>query len=204
MSDMTLYWAPSSPFVRKVMIAARELGVADRFELVEATVDNIIELVSPVNPLAQIPTLVTDEGDVIFDSPNIVLWLDGKFDGSLCGRNTAARWAIASRQTVATGLIEAAVTRRHLAAQPDGHRPDGFITRLKDRGGRALDHLEKTLDPENGAPGSPITADAIACFCALGYLDFRYPDEDWRSDRPALAAWHAAAAERPAMAATQP
>lgn len=201
---LTLYWAPSSPFVRIVMIAAHELDIVDRIETEEATVENIVDLVSPVNPLAQIPTLVTESGEPIFDSANILTWLDETYDGSLCGRDTPARWAIAARQTVANGLMDAAVSARHLALQPEGHRPDSFIDRLRDRRKRALAHLDKTLDPANGQAGHPITADAITTCCALGYLDFRYPQEDWRSDHPGLTKWVADIAKRPSVAATAP
>ena len=152
----------------------------------------------------QIPTLVTQDGQEIFDSANILTWLDETYDGSLCGRGTPSRWAIAARQTVANGLMDAAVSSRHLALQPEGHRPDSFIARLRERRRRALAHLEKTLDPANGVDGSAFTADAITTCCALGYLDFRYPDEDWRSGHPALADWFAAVSDRPSVAATTP
>jgi len=201
---LKLYWAPSSPFVRIVMIAAHELGIVDQIETQEATVENIVDLVSPANPLAQIPTLVTEDGQAIFDSANILTWLDETYDGSLCGRGTPARWAIAARQTVANGLMDAAVAARHLALQPEGHRLDSFIGRLQDRRQRTLAHLEKTLDPASGVDSAPVTADAIAACCALGYLDFRYPDEDWRSANPALADWFAAVSHRPSVAATAP
>ena len=201
---LQLYWAPSSPFVRIIMVAAHELGVVDRIETIEATVENIVDLVSPVNPLGQIPTLVTGDGQAIYDSANIVQWLDETFDGSLCGRGTSARWTIAARLIVATGLMDAAVAGRHLALQPDGHRPDSFIARLTARRNRAVAHLDATLDPSVGQGDAALTADAIATCCALGYLDFRYPENDWRSSHPALADWFAAVSTRPSVAATVP
>ncbi len=201
--DHTLYWASTSPFARFVMAAAHELGVSGRFRLVEATVENIVDVVSPVNPLAQIPTLVLGDGTVLYDSPVIVAWLDAQFGGALdspLGGAGDDRWRIAARTAAATGLMDAAVAGRHLASQPEGHRPDAFVERLRARRARALDHLAETVAPADAR----VTTDAIATACALGYLDFRYPEEDWRSGRPALATWSEAFSRRPAMQATAP
>ena len=200
---LTLYWAPTSPFARFVMAAAHELGVAGRFRLVEATVENIVDVVSPANPLAQIPTLDLGDGTILYDSAVIVAWLDAHFgdvlDTPLSGAG-ADRWRIAARTAAATGLMDAAVAERHLSLQPEGHRPDGFIERLRDRRARVLTHLGETVAPAD----APVTADAIAAGCALGYLDFRFPEEDWRSGRPALASWYDGFSRRPAMQATEP
>ena len=201
--DLTLYWAPTSPFARFVMAAAHELGMADRFRLVEATVENIIEVVSPANPLAQIPTLELPGGTILYDSAVIVAWLDAQFGDALdspLGGADGDRWRVAARTAAATGLMDAAVAERHLALQSEGHRPAGFIQRLRDRRERVLSHLAETVAPAD----APVTTDAIATGCALSYLDFRYPDEDWRGSRPALAGWYEAHAQRPSMQATAP
>ena len=200
---LTLYWASTSPFARFVMAAAHELGMADGLRPVEATVDNIVELVSPANPLAQIPTLVLGDGTILYDSAVIVAWLDAQFGDALdlpLGGAGDDRWRIAARTAAATGLMDAAVAERHLTLQPEGHRPDGFIERLRRRRERVLTHLAETAAPAD----APVTIDAIAVGCALGYLDFRYPDEDWRDGRPALASWYNAFSRRPAMLATAP
>ena len=200
---LTLYWAPTSPFARFVMAAAHELGAADRFRLVEATVENIVDVVSPVNPLAQIPTLAIGDGTVLYDSAVIVAWLDAQFGGGLdtpLGGTGNDRWRIAARTAAATGLMDAAVAGRHLASQAEGHRPDAFIERLQLRRARVLTYLAESFVPVD----APVTTDAIAVGCALGYLDFRYPEEDWRSGRPALAGWYETYAKRPAMQATVP
>ena len=201
--DLTLYWAPTSPFARIVMAAAHELGVADRFRLVEATVETIVDVVSPANPLAQIPTLDLGDGTILYDSAVIVAWLDAQFGDALASPLGGAgddRWRIAARTAAATGLMDAAVAERHLSLQPEGHRPDGFIERLRGRRARVLTHLGETAAPAD----APVTTDAIAAGCALGYLDFRYAGEDWRGGRPALASWYDTFSRRPAMQATDP
>ena len=201
--NLTLYWAPTSPFARFVTAAAHELGVAGRFRLVEATVENIVDVVSPANPLAQIPTLDLGDGTILYDSAVIVAWLDARFGDALdspLGGAGDDRWRIAARTAAATGLMDAAVAGRHLSLQPEGQRPESLIERLRDRRARVLTHLAETAAPA----GAPVTTDAIAAGCALGYLDFRYPEEDWRGGRPALASWYEAFSRRPAMLATAP
>ena len=201
--DLTLYWAQTSPFARFVMAAAHELGVAGRFRLVEATVENIVDVVSPANPLAQIPTLDLGNGTILYDSAVIVAWLDARFGDALdspLGGAGDDRWRIATRTAAATGLMDAAVAGRHLSLQPESQRPVSLIERLRDRRSRVLIHLDETAAPAE----APVTTDAIAVGCALGYLDFRYPEEDWRGGHPALASWYGVFSRRPAMQATVP
>lgn len=197
----TLWWSPVSPYVRIVDIAAHELGVSDRFDRREVTPANIIDLVSPDNPLAMIPTLVTGDGAAIFDSRTIVYWLDDTFGNqSLIPREPAAHAAVMSRYALATGVIDAANLRRNLSLQPEETQPQGFLNRLQQRIGRALDRLDTIC----GDDGQAFTADQIATAVALGYLDFRFAEDDWRADRPALAAWHEAVRQRPSLVATDP
>ena len=75
---MKLHWSPRSPFVRKVMIVAHEVGLVDRLTLVRtvaATTKPHPELMRD-NPLSKIPTLVLDDGTVLYDSPVICEYLD--------------------------------------------------------------------------------------------------------------------------------
>jgi len=75
---MKLHWSPRSPYVRKVMIVAHELGLADRLEIVRTVVGGItphLELMRE-NPLGKIPTLVLEDGTILYDSPVICEYLD--------------------------------------------------------------------------------------------------------------------------------
>src|SRR6185369_9420240 len=83
MKDMLLHWSPRSPFVRKVMIAAHELGLSDRVETVRTVVaasQPNIELMKQ-NPQSRLPTLVLADGSVIYDSPVICEYLDSLHNG---------------------------------------------------------------------------------------------------------------------------
>jgi glutathione S-transferase len=80
---MKLHWSPRSPYVRKVMIVAHELGLADRLEIVRTVVGGTkphLELMRE-NPLGKIPTLVLEDGTIIYDSPVVCEYLDTLHDG---------------------------------------------------------------------------------------------------------------------------
>jgi glutathione S-transferase len=197
---MKLYFNPASPFVRKVRVTAHELGMSDRIELTGI----ILTPVSPhdalrtSNPLGKIPALILDDGTVLYDSPVICEYLD-----TLAGGNRifpaagAARWTALRRQALADGIMDAAVlTRYEEAVRPRELRWQSWVDAqfLKIR--TALDSLER--EPLEGV----LDIGTISIACALSYLDLRFAGEDWRSSRPRLAAWEAAMAGRPSLAAT--
>jgi len=64
----------------------------------------------------------------------------------------------------------------------------------------ALDHLERHA-PDLAATRFGIGHIAIGC--CLSYLDFRFPDLDWRVGHPALATWHESFCARPSAQATE-
>src|SRR5271168_569719 len=108
---MKIFYNPASPFVRKCLICAQELGVFDRLELVPAVahpVNRDPSLVA-VNPLAKLPTLVTDEGAVLYDSRVICEYLNSLGDGRLLPARGAARWQVLVDQSLADGMMDAAV-----------------------------------------------------------------------------------------------
>ena len=171
----------------------------DRFELIEATVQNVIEQVSPDNPLGQIPTLVLDDGTVLYDSPVIVDYLDTLHDGPpLIPRAGPERWLALRQQALADAMLDQAIAIYSDPARKRGE-PLGAATRRRtDRLERCLDTLETNVDELEGA----ITIGPIAVGCALGYLDFRLKPDFWRPGRAMLAAWADRFAERPSMRKT--
>jgi len=197
---MQLYFNPASPFVRKVRVTAHELGLSEKIELTSLTLTPVSphDGVRSRNPLGKIPTLVTDDGAVLFDSPVICEYLD-----ALAGGNRvfppigAARWTALRRQALADGIMDAAVlTRYEDAVRPKELRWQNWIDGqfLKIR--TALDSLER----ENLEGSFDIGTISVAC--ALSYLDLRFASESWRTSRPRLGAWAAAVSKRPSLAAT--
>lgn len=197
---MKLYFNPASPFVRKVRVTAHELGLSEKIELTSLSLTPVSphDGVRSRNPLGKIPTLVTDDGVALFDSPVICEYLD-----ALAGGNRifppigAARWTALRRQALADGIMDAAVlTRYEEAVRPKELRWQNWVDAqfLKIRtalDGLERDNLEDTFD-----------IGTISIACALSYLDLRFASEGWRTSRPRLAAWAAAISERPSLAAT--
>jgi glutathione S-transferase len=199
---MKLHWSPRSPFVRKVMIVAHERGLVDRITCVRtvaATSKPHAELMQD-NPLSKIPTLVLDDGTVIYDSPVISEYFDA-LDGTpkLFPREPKARLEALRRQALGDGFLGLLVLLRdeRMRAQPsEAHKESAAVRKAA---------ILKNLEADAPALASaPFSIGHIAIGCALSYLDFRYADEDWRRDHPGLASWHAAFAARPSVRATEP
>jgi len=196
---MKLHHSPRSPYVRKVRVAAHELGLHDRLELIEATVQNVIEQVSPDNPLGQIPTLVLDDGTALYDSPVIVDFLDTLHDAPpLIPRAGPERWRALGQQALGDAMMDQAIAIYSDPARKLGEPLSSMTRRRTDRLERCLDTLETNLDELGGAT----TIGLISVGCALGYLDFRLKPDFWRPGRAALAAWADRFAERPSMRST--
>src|SRR5690606_24440905 len=108
--DMKLYHFPASPFVRKVMIVAHELGLADSLELVSSAPSPVArdEALAQFNPLGKIPALVLDDGTVLYDSSVIAEYLTSlKPDNAILPKDGSPRWTALARQALANGIMEA-------------------------------------------------------------------------------------------------
>jgi glutathione S-transferase len=198
---MKLHWSPRSPFVRKVMIVAHERELIERITCVRtvaAMTKPHAELMRD-NPLSKIPTLVRDDGVVIYDSPVICEYLDG-LDGApkLFPAGGEARFVALRRQALGDGFLDLLVLARN-----ERERVDPSEVHLKSTAVRKAAVL-KSLEREAGAlAAAPFGIGHIAIGCALGYLDFRFAGEDWQRDHPRLAAWYGEFAVRPSVRATE-
>jgi len=198
---MQLRHSPASPYVRKVMVTAIETGLESRIEVVPTDVWSADTDIGAVNPLGKVPTLTTDDGEILYDSPVICAYLDSLHDGAkLLPAAGAADWRAQRQQALADGLLDAAVLVRLEARRPPEQQSPAWRDRQQAVVDRALDRLEADAEALEG----PVTIGQIAVGCALGYLDFRFADDGWRRDRPRLAAWYEAFAKRPSMRATVP
>jgi glutathione S-transferase len=199
---MKLHWSPRSPFVRKVMVVVHELGLADRITCVRTVAASTKPHAALMqdNPLSKIPTLVLDDGMVIYDSPVICEYLDS-LDGApkLHPAEPKARLTALRRQALGDGFLDMLVLLRdeRMRASPsDAHKSSAAVRKAA---------VLKSLDQEAAALSSaPLGIGHIAIGCALSYLDFRYADEDWRKDHSRIASWHATFATRPSVRATEP
>jgi glutathione S-transferase len=199
---MKLRHIAASPFVRKVMVVAEETGLAPRIE--KQTIATLPVSPHPAltqeNPLAKVPSLTTDGGEILYDSSVIAEYLDALHDGTkLFPPAGPERWTALRRQALGDGIMDAAVlTRYERAVRPAEKQWPEWVDAQLGKVRRALDLLEG----EDLA--GPFDIGRITVACALGYLDLRYPEEDWRKARPHLAAWFAEVSQRPSMQATHP
>ncbi len=199
---MKLFHSPASPYVRKVLVVATLCGLRDGIELLPYAGTPVSRDAGNAahNPLGKVPTLVTDDGQALYDSRVICEYLDALAEGKLF-RTGAERWPVLVRQALGDGMLDAALLARyenHL--RPAEARWDAWTDGMMLKVAAGLDQLEVS------APELTETPDigSVAVGCALGYLDFRYAGIGWRAAHPALAAWFARFGETPAMVATRP
>lgn len=152
-----------------------------------------------VNPLSKIPALVADDGSLHCDSFAICVYLDSIGDAPpVLPLQSPDFFGILQRHVLANGLAEACVARRVESLRPAEAARADAMERQRQTAARGLDRCQDQL----GAFGSGPTIDCLTLASALGYLDFRFPDDAWRDGRPALAEWYASYSERPAMQKT--
>ncbi len=197
---MKLRYSPTSPYVRKVVVFAKETGLDPRIEFV-ATTTGVTSDLAKQNPLGKVPALIADDGTAIYDSPVILEYLDALNPGpKLIPASGPARWKALVGQALADGIMDAAVLRRGEVLRPQSVQSTDFLNKQAAVCASGLDTLEREAE----ALASPITVAQISVGCALGYLDFRFASDEWRKSRPKLAAWFEAFNARPSMSSTVP
>ena len=197
---MRLRYSPTSPYVRKVSVSAIELGLADRIDRILTDTRDPSSGLSDDNPLGKVPALVVEEGEVLYDSP--VICLDSLHDGpKLFPPAGPERWRALRQQALGDGILDAAVLRLIETQQRPAERrwPD-WTASQRGKIARALDRFESEAEFLEGA----LTIGQISVGCALGYLDFRFAEDEWRKTRPRLAEWYGVFARRPSLVETVP
>ncbi len=198
---MKLYYSSTSPYVRKCLIAAHELGLADRIQL--APVVTMPTAHSPElmrdNPLCKLPTLITDEGQALYDSRVICEYLNDLSGGRLIPAG-GGKWTALVDQSLADGILDAALLMRYEAVlRPAERQWPAWREAQEEKVRSALGQFERQAA---GWPAGHLDIGVIALASPLGYLDLRFPDMDWRGAAPGLAAWFAGFDQRPSMRAT--
>ena len=200
---MRLYHSPTSPYVRKVMVLLIETGQTDAVTIVPATGTPVDAGSMPLaqNPLGKIPCLERDDGPALYDSRVICRYLDDRAGGRLYPAPPHL-WETLTLEATGDGILDAAILMRYEThvRPPDKHFPDWAKGQWA-KVARALGALEgRWMSHLSG----PLDMGQIAVACALGYLDLRFADRNWRQGRDALAAWYSGFAARASMTATAP
>jgi len=200
---MKLHWSPRSPFVRKVMIVLYETGIDDQVELVRTPVamdKPNLDLVAD-NPLIKLPTLVLDDGTPLYDSRVICAYLNGLTGGRLLPAQAGARLVAERRQALGDGFLDALLLFRQERNKPVDKQTAAWLDAFALKVRAVLAALEAEA-PALAASGFDLGIISIGC--ALSYMDYRFPDINWRTGHPQLAAWHQGFCARPSVARSQP
>ncbi len=201
---MKLYYTPTSPFVRKVLLCAHERGLASRIEhvLLRPSPVSADPTLSRDNPLAKIPALVLDDGSSLYDSPVICAYLDTIGTARrMIPEHGPERWRVLRQEALCDGLLDAGV----LVYYEKNFRPkelhwSSWIEGQSEKARQALDTLER----EAKGFGTEVDLGQICAAAAIGWLEFRDPLGDIRAGRPSLFRWYDQFRTRPSMQSTEP
>lgn len=201
---MKLYHTPTSPFVRKVLVVAHEVGLADRIEttFLRPSPMSPDPVLARDNPLSKIPALVLDDGSSLYDSHVICEYLDAQHQGAkVLPEPGPARWTTLRREALADGMMEAGIQVFYeLNNRPEERQWPEWMRGQTAKVQLALDALEREADTFGGGADLGLISIAVG----IAWLELRELVDDMRSGRPALFAWYDRFCERPSMRATTP
>jgi glutathione S-transferase len=200
---MKLIGSYASPFVRKARIVLAEKRI--EYEFVVDNPNDAASRVSDFNPLGKIPVLVTDDGANIYDSSVIVEYLDTVSPvGRLIPEPGRQRIQVKRWEALADGLMEAAVLSVLERRRPAEQQSREWIERQGRKVSQGLRAASNDLAGKTWCAGDSYTLADIALGCALGYLNFRFADLDWRAQYPNLKRHAGKLFKRAPFAATEP
>ncbi|WP_449256567.1 glutathione S-transferase [Bosea sp. (in: a-proteobacteria)] len=200
---MKLFFSPQSPYARKVMIVARELGCLSELETVPTAAHPVQRNAALIaaNPLGQIPALQRADGSVIYDSRVICDYLNETYGGTIVPATGPARWRALTEQALGDGMLAAALLARYeTAARPPELQWPAWLDGQLDKAATGLAAIER----DAASLADRVDIGTITIACALGYLDLRFPDFGWRERFPRVAEWEARFAARDSLRATAP
>ncbi len=201
--SMKLYFNGASPFVRKVTALAHEVGVADSIELVAVggTPTNSDSLLDSGNPLGKIPALKLDSGSDLYDSRTICRYLNDLARGQMYPEPPAL-WEALTLEATADGIMDAAVLMVYeTRCRDEASRSGEWVESQWQKIARSLDAIDSGW--VNYLAGS-VGIGQISVGCALGYIDLRHPERNWRLGREGLSNWYEEFSVRKCMVETVP
>jgi glutathione S-transferase len=200
---MKLIASPTSPYARKVRIALAEKKI--EYELVEQSPWTADTMVPMYNPLGKVPVLVMDDGTTLFDSRVIVEYLDTVSPVSrLIPEPSRQRIAVKRWEALADGICDAAAAVVLEAKRPAKQQSKAWTERQRQKIERGVRELASELGDKAWCNGEGYSLADIATGCALGYLDLRHPDVDWRGPYPNLVKLAGKLGKRPSFHDTVP
>ncbi|WP_374667286.1 glutathione S-transferase N-terminal domain-containing protein [Ramlibacter sp.] len=203
---MKLIGSTTSPYVRKVRVVMAEKKLD--YQFVEEDVWASDTAIMQSNPLGKVPCLVMEGGEALFDSRVIVEYLDTLSPvGKLIPAVGRERAEVKTWEALGDGMLDALILARlesHWAGRAKAQRSQAWIDRQMDKAQASLKAMSQGLGDKPYCAGIYLTLADVAVGCTLGYLDFRFPDIDWRTAYPNLARLADKLAQRPSFADTLP
>lgn len=186
---LKLIGATTSPYVRKVRIVMAEKKL--EYTFVEENVWAADTSITHSNPLGKVPCLIMEAGEALFDSRVIVEYLDILSPvGKLIPASGRERAEVKTWEALADGLLDASILARleaTWAGRTEAQRSSAWIERQLRKVHDSLKAMSTGLGDKPFCSGIHLTLSDIAVGSALGYLDFRFPEIDWRDTHPNLA-----------------
>jgi glutathione S-transferase len=205
-SIMKLIGSTTSPYVRKVRVVMAEKKL--EFNLVTEDVWAEDTTISGSNPLGKVPCLIMEGAEALFDSRVIVEYLDTLSPvGKLIPAVGRERAEIKTWEALADGVMDAAILARLEATwtgRSQEQRSQAWIDRQLRKVNDALKAMSLGLGDKPFCAGIHLSLADIAVGCALGYLDFRFPELAWRGEYPNLVKLHDKLMQRASFADTVP
>jgi len=203
---MKLIGSLTSPYVRKVRIVLAEKKLDYQFELEDVWARDTI---LAANPLGKVPCLVMEGAEAVFDSRVIVEYVDTLSPvGRLIPERGRERAEVRTWEALADGMTDAAIAARlelTWSGRSDAERSHAWVQRQLGKVDTSLAAMSKGLaDKPWCCTGNHLTLADIAVGCALFYLDFRFPQIDWRNKHANLVRLADKLATRQSFIDTQP
>ncbi|MFN9727255.1 glutathione S-transferase N-terminal domain-containing protein [Acidovorax sp.] len=203
---MKLIGSSASPYVRKVRIVMAEKKLD--YQFVQENVWAEDSTIVTSNPLGKVPCLVMEGGEAVFDSRVIVEYLDTLSPvGKLIPAQGRERAEVKTWEALADGVMDAGVLARLEATwahRKDGERSQAWIDRQLSKVNEGVKSMSQGLGDKPFCSGIHLSLSDIAVGCALGWLEFRFPEIDWRTEYPNLGKLMDKLAQRPSFADTRP
>ncbi len=203
---MKLIGALTSPYVRKVRVVMAEKKLD--YQFIAEDVWSADTHIAQFNPLGKVPCLVMEGGEAVFDSRVIVEYLDTLSPvGKLIPSQGRERAEVKTWEALADGLLDAAILARLEATWPHrqaGERSQAWIDRQLQKIDASLRAMALGLGEKAFCSGIHLSLSDVAVGCALGYLDFRFPQIDWRARHTNLARLSDKLLQRASFADTKP
>jgi len=203
---MKLIGSNASPYVRKVRVVMAEKRLDYQFVLEDVwSADTAI---ASSNPLGKVPCLVMEGSEAMFDSRVIVEYLDTLSPvGKLIPQQSRERAEVKTWEALADGVMDAGVLCRleaTWAGRADGERSPAWMDRQRAKMTQGIAAMAKGLGDKPFCSGIHLSLSDIAVGCALGWIEFRFPDIDWRGQHSNLAKLQDKLMQRPSFADTKP